>query len=83
MAVAETSPRQDPVIRRHHPIGVSTGFMADSRGNWPRQVDLAWDLSPFAVELSALSEAELQPLLDYLSALPRLPFRYLSVHGPS
>lgn len=44
---------------------------------------MARDFSPFAVELSALAEAELQPLVEHLSARPRLPFRYLSVHGPS
>ncbi len=57
--------------------------MEDSRGDWGEQVAKAWAASPFAVELSALSEAELPPLIDYLSSRPRLPFHYLSVHGPS
>ncbi len=57
--------------------------MEQSRGDWGDQVSRAWAITPFAVELSALSEVELVPLLDYLSDRPRLPFRYLSVHGPS
>jgi hypothetical protein len=67
----------------HHPLGVSTGFMGESRGNWPEQVRQAWDVSPFAVEFSALSEGELDGLASYLDRDPRLPFRYLSIHGPS
>jgi len=67
----------------HHPLGVSTGFMDESRGDWPRQVRQAWEVSPFAVELSALSEHELDGLARYLASDPRLPFRYLSIHGPS
>jgi hypothetical protein len=63
----------------HHPLGVSTGFMSESRGDWPEQVRQAWDVSPFAVELSALSEGELDGLAGYLDGNPRLPFRYLSV----
>lgn len=39
-------------------------------------------MSTFAVELSALSGAELPGLAAYLRAKPRLPFRYLSVHAP-
>jgi sugar phosphate isomerase/epimerase len=67
----------------HHPLGVSTGYMSESRGNWPQQVAEAWDASPFAVELSSLSEGELDGLVRYLEGNPRLPFHYLSVHGPS
>lgn len=67
----------------HHPLGVSTGFMTESRGDWPEQVAQAWEISPFAVELSALSEGELDGLASYLEADPLLPFRYLSIHGPS
>ena len=70
-------------VLAHHPLGVSTGFMADSRGDWPLQVRCAWDMSPFAVELSALSEDELDGLARYLDSAPRVPFRYLSIHGPS
>jgi hypothetical protein len=71
------------VVLGHHPMGVSTGYMSDSRGDWPKQVAQAWDASPFAVELSALSEDELGGLTRYLEGHPCLPFRYLSVHGPS
>jgi hypothetical protein len=67
----------------HHPLGVSTGYMIDSRGDWPQQVAEAWDASPFAVELSALSEGELDGLVSYLEGNPRLPFHYLSIHGAS
>ena len=57
--------------------------MYDLRGDWPAQVSRAWQLSPFAIELSALAEDELDALADYLASRPRLPFRYLSLHGPS
>lgn len=69
----------------HHPIGASTGFMAEDRGDWPALVDAAADLSPFTAELAALSELELPGLLAYLlSAGDEVPgFRYLSVHAPS
>lgn len=83
MAVAQTSQDWKSVVTRHHPVGVSTGFMKASRGNWKQQVANAWNFSPFAVELSALAEAELESLAEYLSSCPRMPFRYLSVHGPS
>jgi hypothetical protein len=72
-----------PALLAHHPLGASTGYMADSRGDWPAQVEEAWAVSPFAVELSALAEDELDGLIGYLDGGPRLPFRYLSVHGPS
>lgn len=57
--------------------------MYDLRGDWPAQVNQAWELSPFAIELSALAEEELDGLAGYLGRRPGLPFRYLSVHGPS
>jgi hypothetical protein len=57
--------------------------MEDLRGDWPAQVERAAAISVFAVELSALSEQELQPLNDFLASRPRLPFRYVSLHGPS
>jgi Xylose isomerase-like TIM barrel len=67
----------------HHPVGASTGYMVDSRGDWPALLDRASRVSSFAVELTALSEDELPALLDYLGDAPALPFRYVSVHGPS
>src|SRR5947209_454766 len=68
---------------RHHPIGISTGYLSDLRSHWHEQIDEARRVSPFAVEVSALSEPELASLLDFFSEGPLLPFRYLSVHGPS
>jgi Xylose isomerase-like TIM barrel len=67
----------------HHPVGASTGYMVGSRGDWPRLLDEASRVSSFAVELTALREDELPGLLKYLSDAPTLPFRYVSVHGPS
>lgn len=69
----------------HHPIGASTGFLVDERGDWPTLADAAAKLSPFTAEFAALSELELPGLLAYLlSAGKDEPsFHYLSVHGPS
>ncbi|HEX9480787.1 MAG TPA: hypothetical protein VF927_01670 [Solirubrobacteraceae bacterium] len=50
--------------------------MSKSQGDWPQQVAEAWDASPFAVELSALSEGELDGLVSYLAGNPRLPFHF-------
>ena len=83
MAVSVRPLADAPALLAHHPLGASTGYMADSRGDWPAQVEEAWAVSPFAVELSALAEDELEGLIGYLDGGPRLPFRYLSVHGPS
>lgn len=57
--------------------------MEELRDDWAAQVNEAWAVSPFAVELSALSEVQLGPLRNYLTSRPALPFRYLSIHGPS
>jgi Xylose isomerase-like TIM barrel len=57
--------------------------MTDHRGNWPRLVSDALEVSSFAVELSALSEQELPSLIEFLSRETWLPFRYISVHAPS
>lgn len=79
-----TSFEQDgSIVLRHHPLGASTGYMQDLRGNWEGQVAKAWELSPFAIELSALSETELPSLTEYLANAQSLPFRYISIHGPS
>lgn len=67
----------------HYPVGASTGYMTELRGDWPAQIRRGWDLSPFVIELSALSESELDGLAQFLDSNPRLPFRYLSIHGPS
>jgi sugar phosphate isomerase/epimerase len=83
MAVAARSEQRGSILSTHHPLGASTGYMEESRGDWPTQVAEAWEVSPFAVELSALSERQLESLRDYLASAPALPFRYLSIHGPS
>ncbi|HVS99270.1 MAG TPA: hypothetical protein VHE08_02010 [Solirubrobacterales bacterium] len=72
-----------PMALRHHPVGASTGYMAEIRGDWDLLVEEACRVSSFAVELAALSEPELPSLVDYLAATPALPFRYLSVHAPT
>jgi hypothetical protein len=72
-----------PLALDHHPVGASTGYMAELRGSWDALVEEACQVSSFAVELAALSEPELGPLIDYLEAMPSLPFLYLSVHAPS
>jgi sugar phosphate isomerase/epimerase len=73
----------ESIVARHHPIGASTGYMEQLRGNWEAQVEAAWQVSSFAIELSALSEQELPSLAEYLERTPSLPFRYISIHGPS
>jgi len=72
-----------PPLLEHHPLGASTGYMVDLRGEWPRLVEEASRVSSFAVELAALGEDELPGLLDFLAGDPPLPFRYLSAHAPS
>jgi sugar phosphate isomerase/epimerase len=83
MEIASKLPQSDSIVSRHHPLGASTGYMDDLRGDWDRQVAEAWAVSPFAIELSALSESELPSLSRYLNGAGNLPFRYISIHGPS
>jgi hypothetical protein len=64
-------------------IGVSTGYMIGARGDWPRLAAAAEVLSDDVVELSALSARELPSLVSFLEEVPELPFRRISVHGPS
>ncbi len=64
-------------------IGVSTGYMTGARGDWPRLAAAAEVLSDDVVELSALSARELPGLVSFLDDVPELPFRHVSVHGPS
>jgi hypothetical protein len=71
------------LVLAHHPLGASTGYMSDLRGDWPAQIGRARELSPFAIELSVLCEDEIEGLVSYLASAPALPFRYLSIHGPS
>lgn len=70
-------------VARHHPMGVSTGVFSWLRGDWEQLTSVAASISPFAVELAALSEPELPGLLAYLGGSPSLPFRYVSVHAPT
>jgi hypothetical protein len=83
MALAVREERDESIVARHFPVGASTGYMDSLRGDWHAQVGEASAVSVFAVELSALSERELRPLRAYLESAGSLPFRYISIHGPS
>jgi hypothetical protein len=83
MATATRPEWAESIVSRHHPLGASTGYMAAQRGDWFAQIKMAWGVSPFAIELSALSEPELPSLASFLATGPSLPFRYISIHGPS
>ena len=72
-----------PLVSRHLTVGCSTGYMVDSRGDWRTLVEQAAATSTLAVELSALSEAELPGLVGFLRGDLPMPFHYLSVHAPS
>lgn len=74
---------QPGALTRHHPLGTSTGVLADLRGDWPTLVERAQRTSTFAVELAALSTDELPGLVRYLADAPPLPFRFMSLHAPS
>lgn len=74
----------------HHPVGVSTGWLAaDERRRGVRPP--AWSVlagrarrhGDAACELAALGEPELPSLVEWLESRPTLPFDYLSVHAPS
>ena len=67
----------------HYPVVPRRGYMVANRGDWTELVDEASHVSSFAVELTALGEDELPALLEFLAQAPPLPFRYVSVHGPS
>jgi Xylose isomerase-like TIM barrel len=64
-------------------VGCSTGYMRQEREDWEELVVRAAGVSGVATELSALSEPELPGLISYLRSDPMLPFRFISVHGPS
>jgi hypothetical protein len=83
MRAAGVLPLTREILADHHPLGASTGYMATRREDWATLVRRACDVSSFAVELSALSERELPGLLAFLAGRPRMPFHYLSVHGPT
>lgn len=87
LAPAETIPTMSEIeeLLALNPglIGVSTGYMVGARGDWPRLAAAAEVLSDDVVELSALSAGELPGLVSFLEDVPELPFRRVSVHGPS
>jgi hypothetical protein len=63
------------------PIGFSTGALA--YGDFRRGLDILRDKGAVAVELSALREHELEPLVGALDALDLTSFAYVSFHAPS
>ncbi len=62
-------------------IGYSTGALAYE--NFRRGVEMLREKPVHALELSALREAELRPLLDGISQLDLSQFSYISFHAPS
>lgn len=65
------------------PIGFSTGALA--KGDFMRGLDLMKQLGgqARAVELSALRDHEIEPLVTAAAGLDLSQFRYVSVHAPS
>jgi Xylose isomerase-like TIM barrel len=74
---------QSSLLSGHPLVGCSTGYMESEREEWDQLVVEAAAVSGVAAELSALSERELPSLVKFFAGDPQLPFRYLSVHGPS
>jgi hypothetical protein len=62
-------------------IGFSTGALAPGDFRTALSLMRGWNLS--VVELSALRDQELVPLLDALDSLDISPYTYVSVHAPS
>src|SRR5262245_47743003 len=62
-------------------IGFSTGALAF--GDYRKGLDLVARHGIEAIELSALRDAELQPLLADVPKLPMTGFKYISFHAPS
>lgn len=63
------------------PIGYSTGTLA--KGNFRLGIRTLQGQPYAAIELSALREEELSPLVDALHELPLDQFAYVSIHAPS
>jgi len=63
------------------PIGFSTGTLA--RTDFRLGIQLLKDKPAVAIELSALRESELAPLLSNLDELDLSQFSYVSFHAPS
>lgn len=62
-------------------LGYSTGALALS--DYRRALDMLKDQPVAAVELSAIREQELTPLLRSLGELDLSQFEYVSIHAPS
>ncbi|MFT4035195.1 MAG: hypothetical protein QM679_06440 [Patulibacter sp.] len=78
-----------PVLM-HHPVGVSTGWLAAQERTdgaqppqWAVLAGRARRHGDAACELAALAEPELPSLVAWLRERPSLPFDFLSVHAPS
>lgn len=63
------------------PIGFSTGALAYA--NFRRGLAILRGKLIVTIELSALRQAELAPLVGALDSLDLSPYRYISVHAPS
>ncbi len=63
------------------PIGFSTGALA--RADFRRGTSMALSAGCAAIELSALRQHELFPMLDALNGLDLTGFGYVSLHAPS
>src|SRR5690242_9777501 len=62
-------------------VGFSTGSL--SFGDFRRGLQIVAGQGTTAIELSALRETELQPLLDALDSLALDEFSYIAFHAPS
>lgn len=62
-------------------LGFSTGAIA--RGDFRRALEVLRGTDLGAIELSALRERELEPLVAAFPSLPLSEFAYVSVHAPS
>ena len=63
-----------------HTIGFSTGALA--RGDFRTALKVLEEKGVRAVELSALREVELVPLIDALESIDLRPFDYVALHAP-
>lgn len=63
------------------PIGFSTGALAYA--DFRHGIELALSIPCQAIELSALRQPELLPMLDALDELDLSRFSYVSIHAPS
>jgi hypothetical protein len=80
-ALDEKIDSPDLLLASHHPVGASTGYL-EPRGDWSPLIGHAADVSPFAVELAALAEPELEGLEAWLAQRAAVGFRYVAVHAP-